>query len=523
MGCLPVRSTGIPGARKLNSGPEKFDDFGPILAYDRCARRRLTFQECQLLSEAPAQASQIEDPMVGKIVLSLVLAFSSVTLFAASNPVPLIYQPLMPTSVEPGHAAFTLTVHGTGFVSGAVIKANGTALKTTFVNFGTLTAEIPATAVAKAGTGSITVSNPGSIDSNVIYFTVRKSSVGRVRTDPASIEGGYLAVGDFNNDNKPDIAVANANVDVYQNVGKGNFNEIGGPAFNQSGSWPPVMVADFNNDGNLDVAPCGGDGGPGLSCSIYFGDGKGDLTPGTYEQQVYPGVMADINGDGILDNIAIEDPDGYGSYLAINLGNGDGTYTNVTYVATSVAGIPVVGDFNDDGKLDVAISVIGDREPGPGTVAVFLGNGDGTVQNEVDYQIPWGGNYAAVADLNGDGKLDIVTSGFSVLLGNGDGTFTAGTSFAVQDDWTAPVEIADMNGDGKLDVVTVSDDLQNGTQSVDILLGKGDGTFQTPIAFKAPASNFYTIGIADFNGDGLLDFAINGAYQSTVFLQTPAK
>ena len=233
---------------------------------------------------------------------------------------PLIYQPLNPASVAPGHTAFTLTVRGTNFVPGAVIKANGISLATKFINSTKLQTQVPAKAVAKAGTASITVANPGSIDSNVIYFTVREPSTSvAVTTDSAAIEGGYVAVGDFNNDHKPDITAANSStVDMYLNTGKGNFSRIAGPPYTQNVMYPPFIVADFNNDGNLDVAPCGGDGGPDPStCDIYFGNGKGNLVLDNY-QYVYPGVMADINGDGILDNIAVYG-DGYQSYLSISL------------------------------------------------------------------------------------------------------------------------------------------------------------------------------------------------------------
>src|SRR5580658_5406494 len=129
------------------------------------------------------------------LVLLLVLLAGAVVL-AQSNPVPLIYTPLSPSGVRPGHAAFTLTVGGTGFVPGAVVKANGVSLKTKFISGSRLKAEVPAKAVAKAGTGAITVVNPGSIASNVIYFSVRNpSSTVTVTMDPAVLDGGYLGVG----------------------------------------------------------------------------------------------------------------------------------------------------------------------------------------------------------------------------------------------------------------------------------------------------------------------------------------
>jgi uncharacterized protein (DUF2141 family) len=227
-----------------------------------------------------------------------------------------------------------------------------------------------------------------------------------------------------------------------------------------------------------------------------------------------------LNSDGILDSASVSF-DGVFFNLDIALGNGDGSFRTVTSTALNIqhsVGVAVVGDFNGDGKLDVAIPSLGNSIPGPGTVAVFLGNGDGTVQSEVDYQIPWGGTFASIADVNGDGKLDIVTSGASVLLGKGDGTFVAGWSFGLSSG-QGSVPIGDMNGDGKLDVATISSDI-SGNQTLNLFLGKGDGTFQNPIAFALTHGSYGLLSVADFNNDGLLDFAFGGFSSSTVLIQT---
>ena len=104
--------------------------------------------------------------------LSFLLA--STLLLAQSNPVPFVNQPLVPSAIAPGGAMFTLTVHGTGFVSGSTVNWNGTALATTFVSSSQLTAQVPAANIATASTASVTVSNPapGGGTSNSATLTV---------------------------------------------------------------------------------------------------------------------------------------------------------------------------------------------------------------------------------------------------------------------------------------------------------------------------------------------------------------
>jgi FG-GAP-like repeat len=173
-------------------------------------------------------------------------------------------------------------------------------------------------------------------------------------------------------------------------------------------------------------------------------------------------AVADVNGDGkpdlVVANICASSTDCSKGTVAVLLGNGDGTFqTAVTYGsggqgASSVA----VGDLNGDGKPDLAVANGGSPQ-----VGVLLGNGDGTFQPVQTY--PSGGFDIAIADVNGDGKLDllIVNCGpcgsgegvAGVLLGNGDGTFEPVRTMSLPRYYPGAMAVADVNGDGKPDLV----------------------------------------------------------------------
>ena len=169
-----------------------------------------------------------------------------------------------------------------------------------------------------------------------------------------------------------------------------------------------------------------------------------------------------------------------------------------------------VGDFNGDGKLDLAIANKGDN-----TVSILLGDGKGGFAAKVDFATAAGPTGVAVGDFNGDGKLDLAVacSGanvISILLGNGNGTFASKTDFLTGN---TPVGIvaADFNGDGKLDLATAN----QSADTVSVLLGQGNGTFSAHTDFVA-GQNPVAILADDFNGDGKLDLATVNQTAGTV-------
>ena len=172
------------------------------------------------------------------------------------------------------------------------------------------------------------------------------------------------------------------------------------------------------------------------------------------------------------------------------------------YSAGSRPSQVVVGDFNGDGKADLAVA-----NQNGNNVSVLLGNGDGTFQAAVNYNTGTNSLSVAVGDFNGDGKADLAVADYngnnvSVLLGNGDGTFRAAVNYNAGSG-PSEVVVGDFNGDGKADLV-VANYLSN---NVSVLLGKGDGTFQAPVNYSAAAGPI-SVAVGDFNGDGRADFAV---------------
>jgi hypothetical protein len=212
--------------------------------------------------------------------------------------------------------------------------------------------------------------------------------------------------------------------------------------------------------------------------------------------------IGDFNGDGVPDLVL---PAAGSNAISLLLGKGDGTFAPA--VNTPSGNYPVglaVGDFNGDGNLDVATA-----SDDSYTVSVLLGNGKGAFASHVDYPVGANPAWMLAADLNLDGKLDLVTANagddnISVLLGKGDGTFEPATNYLLTVGANPyQVVVGDFNHDGKPDLAVADFN----TNTISILIGNGDGTFQPHIEYATTSFPFGIV-VADFNGDGELDLAV---------------
>jgi hypothetical protein len=475
-----------------------------------------------------------ERPLVSCIFLLIAgLTFSALGFgVTPNNPIPLVNSPLVPSNAVPGGVGFTLTVNGTGFVSSSIVNWNRSPRSTHFVSQSQLTAQILATDIAAAITASVAVTNPapGGGSSNVAYFsvTIPKAAVPFSTTTMTlgGKGGGDIAIGDFNGNGKLDLAIPTflgPSFVILLGNGDGTFQARTVVSLPRAPA--SIVTADFNGDGNLDLAMSeinnlgqvevllgNGDGTFQAAQTFVTGQGQGSAI-----------LAADLNRDGKLDLVIANQNH---SSISVLLGNGDGTFQSALNTATGASPVFVAaGDFNGDGKLDLAVT-----NNGSSSVSILLGNDDGTFTAGATLPVNSFPLYVTAGDFNGDGRLDLAVAtntqasgSIEVLIGNGDGTFQSGVIYALAPHFYLQTSVADINGDGTLDLISaVGCCSLHGVGGMAVLLGNGDGTFQAAKYYALPDGSAFAAAV-DLNGDGSMDIIESGSGPTlSIMLQTPA-
>jgi hypothetical protein len=323
-----------------------------------------------------------------------------------------------------------------------------------------------------------------------------------------------VAVGDFNSDGSADVVSANVedgSVTVRGGTGNGLFNWA---STYPAGNTPfAVVTGEFNGDNETYVAVANISSN---AVSVLLGSGGSKLlqapVASTAGPTPYALAVGDFNVDGRADLVVANST---ANAVSVLLGQGSGTFQPPISSGAGLEPVAVaVGDFNRDGRPDVAAANYVTRN-----VSVLLGNGDGTLQPAVHYAVG-SADYAApysvaVGDFNRDGTPDLAvgnykTANVSVLIGNGDGTFQTAAEYGAG---LGPrsVAVSDFNGDGIADLVVANTSSTPGNETpatylslVSVLRGIGDGTFRPPIQYST-GSGPISVAVGDFNGDARAD------------------
>lgn len=354
----------------------------------------------------------------------------------------------------------------------------------------------------------------------------------------AGVEPRAAATGDFNGDGLPDLALLdngnaanNSALTILLATKDGAFVPSPGGPISLGPNYTALVVADFNRDGNLDIATTNA-----YDVDVWLGNGNGGFalapkspidTTGLGFFGAYLLGVGDFNRDGIPDLLVLTSTDD--SDVAILLGNGDGSFAMAQGSPTTIGAAGndlTVADFNLDGNLDVAITCVPNYQ-----VIVLLGDGTGRLLSDLKGPFSTGSFPLSIvhADVNDDGKPDLVVAtetSLTVLLGDGTGGFATQPDIGVAGAYGLhSLAVGDLDGDGKLDLAMANGDSSGLVSNILILLGDGKGGFE--LAASGPVNSPGTtdaVALADFNNDGRLDLAVSNvdAGTASIFLGAPA-
>lgn len=431
------------------------------------------------------------------------LAEADITLTPLSSPAcPAVELQDISPRVGPTAGGTLLTLTGHHFRPGITVSiATAQANSVLFRSPTQLTALLPAHAGAFGLVPVVLQNLDGQTAKRVDLFAYYTSQV--AFSQKASFASDKLphtvVTGDFNRDSILDLVTANgqSSVSVLLGDGKGSF----GPA-HDIGTYPnasSIALGDFNGDTNPDLAVVTYGSN---SVNILLGDGKGGFNftvdlPGIG----IPGqiLASDVNHDDVLDLVVTS---GFTSTVDVLLGNAKGGFGPITPFPVGISPVAVkAGNLNGDPHTDLVVGNAGGSE-----VSVLLGDGQGHFSTAKNYTAGLLPSALVIADFNSDGKADLAVTNtggdnISMLLGDGNGHFSAANYFSAG---TAPYALtaADFDGDQQLDLAVAA----NGENAVRILLGDGHGAFGTT-AVLPTSSGPRAVACGDFNGDGKPDIA----------------
>jgi hypothetical protein len=368
--------------------------------------------------------------------------------------------------------------------------------------------------IANEGTDSIGI---------FIAFNYTIFQSGNTYSDENNQAPNAVIVNDFNNDNYIDIAVVftnTNNLSILLGYGNGSFTDMINYSTGINSLSYALAASDFNNDGQLDIVVANSGTN---NVGIFLGYGNGSfatmITSSTGVGSTPRSLaVADFNNDNRTDIVSANSGT---NNIGILLGYGNGSFGMVMIRSTGDYSTPygvAVGDFNNDGRLDIVVVNFGTS-----TVGIFLGYGDGNFETPVTYSTgfqsnPWS---VVIGDFNNDNQSDIATANFNannvgILLGYGNGSFVTMVKYSSGDgSYPVCVRVGDFNNDNKSDVAVAN----YGSNDFVVLFGFGDGTFLSGSTYSTGTGSLpMSLAIADFNNDTRLDIVVANSRSNNLLI-----